>query len=130
MPDLLATLAEPTRREILRLVWEGERSAGDIAARFPVSFSAISQHLGALRAAGAVVRRREGRRQLYRADRAGLGPLGAYFDRLWGTKLDDLRRLAEAEQRALDDRPARGVRARAKRSRQHERRQDSRRRRG
>ena len=64
----LQVIAAPRRLRILELVWDRELSAGDIAAEFDVSWSAVSQHLRVLKAAGFVVERREGTSRLYRAD--------------------------------------------------------------
>jgi len=91
--DALQVVSEPRRREILRLVWSDELSAGDIAARFDVTFGAVSQHLGILRDAGFVHARRDGNRRLYRADRERLGPLAQALEAMWTDTLD---RLAEA----------------------------------
>ena len=95
--DALQVVAEPRRREILRLVWDGELAAGDIAARFDVSFPAVSQHLAVLREAGFVSVRREGRTRLYRADRKSLGPLRPLLERMWGDSIDRLVSLVEEE---------------------------------
>jgi DNA-binding transcriptional ArsR family regulator len=97
--DSLQVIAEPRRRAILRLVWNAEVPAGEIAARFDVSFAAVSQHLGVLRQAGLVTVRRDGTRRLYRADRAALGRLGQVLEQLWSVQLDELTELAEAEER-------------------------------
>ncbi|HQQ78695.1 MAG TPA: helix-turn-helix domain-containing protein, partial [Thermoanaerobaculia bacterium] len=62
MNATLAALGTPRRREILRLVWEEERSAGAIHGALPdVTFGAVSQHLRVLRDAGLVACRVEGR---------------------------------------------------------------------
>jgi DNA-binding transcriptional ArsR family regulator len=53
---------------ILELIWDNERSAGEIAAEFDVSWSAISQHLGVLKEAGFVTERRAGPSRIYRTD--------------------------------------------------------------
>lgn len=106
MSAALQLLAEPTRMEILRLVWSQERSAGEIAGRFAVTFGAVSQHLGRLLAGGLVRRRREGKHLFYRAEPAALGPLAAVLEALWAEKLDSLKSMAEAEQRAIDRRNA------------------------
>jgi DNA-binding transcriptional ArsR family regulator len=98
--DPLQVIAEPRRREILRLVWEEEASAGDIAARFDVSFPAVSQHLAVLRHAGFVRVRRDGTRRLYRADRDRLGDLAPVLQRMWASTLDELAALAEAAETA------------------------------
>lgn len=96
--DALQVVAEPRRRDILRLVWDRELAAGDIAARFDVSFPAVSQHLAVLRAAGFVSVRRDGRARLYRADRKALGPLRPLLEKMWNEKLDRLVSLIEGEQ--------------------------------
>lgn len=95
--DALKVVAEPRRREILRLVWDRELAAGEIADRFDVSFAAVSQHLGVLRDAGFVSVRRDGRARLYKAHRKGLGPLRPMLEKMWAAKLDELARLVEEE---------------------------------
>jgi DNA-binding transcriptional ArsR family regulator len=97
--DPLAALASPRRREILRLVWDGERSAGQIAAAFDVSWPAISQNLRVLREAGLVTERRAGTSRLYRADRDALLPLEPFLRKMWTRDIDRLAALAEAEER-------------------------------
>ncbi len=71
----LRAIAEPTRREILRLVQDSELPAGQIASRFDVTRPAISQHLKVLADAGLVTVRRDGTRLLYRARPEGLAEL-------------------------------------------------------
>lgn len=97
MVDLLTLIAQPNRREILRLVWDRERSAGEIADALPVTFGAVSQHLGALRDAGLVAVRPEGRRRYYRANRDRLGALRPALEALWGDTLERLAGAIEAE---------------------------------
>ncbi len=97
MPTALQVLAEPRRQAILRLLWDGERSAGDISRSFDVSFSAVSQHLARMREAEIVDVRREGRRRFYRARKETLGPLATYFEAMWSGKLDQLKALVETE---------------------------------
>jgi DNA-binding transcriptional ArsR family regulator len=76
--DALAALADATRREIVALLAGGERAAGELADRFPVSRPAISRHLRVLREAGLVRARTEGKRRLYRLDPAPLRDLDAW----------------------------------------------------
>ncbi|MEO7556788.1 MAG: metalloregulator ArsR/SmtB family transcription factor [Acidimicrobiales bacterium] len=100
MDAALKALAEPRRREILRLVWRDELPATDIADHFrEVTRSAISQHLGVLREAGLVTERRDGTRRLYRAQRDEMKKLRKFLDDYWTTGLDRLRDVAEAAQR-------------------------------
>jgi DNA-binding transcriptional ArsR family regulator len=93
--DPMRAIAEPRRREILRLIWDAEHTAGDIAARFDVTFGAVSQHLGVLRQAGLVVVRRDGTRRFYRANRPALAPFAAVLETMWAGQLDRLAQLAE-----------------------------------
>jgi DNA-binding transcriptional ArsR family regulator len=99
---VLAAIAEPRRQAILRLCWSRERTAGELANAFDVTFGAVSQHLKVLRDAGLVTVRPQGTRRFYRADRAALGPLSAYLEAQWAEQLDDLATLAEAAE-AGDD---------------------------
>lgn len=94
--DAVKVIAEPRRREILRLCWRAERTAGELADAFEVTFGAVSQHLKVLRDAGLVTVRREGTRRYYRANRTALGPLANYLEAQWARQLDDLAALAEA----------------------------------
>ena len=102
MESALRALAEPRRREILRLVWDAELPAGEIAAHFTVTRPAISQHLRVLREAGLVTERREGTRRLYRARPEGLAALKEVLDGFWGGRLELLRVAAEREERSVD----------------------------
>jgi DNA-binding transcriptional ArsR family regulator len=102
----LQVIAAPRRLRILELVWDTERSAGEIAAQFEVSWSAISQHLTVLKTAGFVVERREGRGRFYRADKAALGSLRAVVEDYWRSGLHRLKALAEAEERDAEERKA------------------------
>jgi len=95
----LDAIAEPRRREILALIRDRELAAGEIAANFDVTRSAISQHVGVLKQAGLVSERREGTKRLYRARPEGLAGLREFLDELWSDRLDVLTREAEREQR-------------------------------
>ena len=63
--QVFKALADPTRRQILEDLRDGERAAGDIAARFPISGPSISRHLSVLKSAGLVTERRDANRILY-----------------------------------------------------------------
>jgi DNA-binding transcriptional ArsR family regulator len=99
MQAVLDAISEPRRREILRLVRDGELSAGEVAARFDVTRPAISQHLKVLREAGLVSERRDGTRRLYSARPEALVELRQFLDQFWGERLERLRRAAESDQR-------------------------------
>lgn len=97
MDAVLKALAEPRRREIVRLVWDQERTASAIAGMFAdVSRSAISQHLSVLREAELVLERRDGTRRLYRSNRDQVARLRNFLDDYWHSGLERLRDAAEA----------------------------------
>jgi DNA-binding transcriptional ArsR family regulator len=104
MEAAVRAIAEPRRREILRLVRDRELPAGEIAAHFEVTRPAVSQHLAVLREAGLVEERRQGTRRLYRARPEGLRELYEFLDGFWGYGLERLRRAAEEEQRSRSKR--------------------------
>ncbi len=99
MQAALQAIAEPRRREILRLVRDEELTAGGIASHFDVTRPAISQHLRVLHGAGLVTERRDGTRRLYRARPEGLAELRAFVEDFWDGGLDRLKAEAEAEER-------------------------------
>ena len=103
MLDLaLRAIAEPTRREILRLVQDSELPAGRIALRFDVTRPAISQHLRVLTDAGLVTVRRDGTRLLYRARPEGLLELRQYLETFWDEGLMRLKQAAEQSMEGSD----------------------------
>jgi DNA-binding transcriptional ArsR family regulator len=103
MDVALKAIADPKRREILRLVWSDELPATDIASHFgDVTRSAISQHLGVLRQANLICERREGTRRLYLANVDEMARLRTFLDQYWSGGLDRLKTAAEAAQRKKD----------------------------
>ena len=103
---VLPVLASPRRQEILRLVWDEERCAGDIHAAMPeITFGAVSLQLKALADAGLVTVCAEGRYRYYRARRDALGPVGQELERVWGDALWRLKIHAELRQARRGPRP-------------------------
>jgi len=91
--NAFAALADPTRRRIVELLAEGERSAGELAAQFDTSRPGVSRHLRVLREHGLVRARGEGARRLYSLDPAPLAELDEWLARyraVWGNRLDAL----------------------------------------
>lgn len=83
-------LADPTRRRIVELVSEGERSAGEIASAFAISRPGVSKHLRVLREHGVVRSRSDGTRRLYSLEGEGLVELDDWIRRFWTNRLDAL----------------------------------------
>jgi DNA-binding transcriptional ArsR family regulator len=100
----IRAIAEPHRREILRLVWTAELAAGEIASHFDVTRPAISQHLRVLKEAGLVSERRNGTKRLYRAVPEGIAQLRAYLESYWDENLRSLKQAAEQEEQRRDRR--------------------------
>ena len=94
-------LADPTRRRILRLVRDDERSAGELASEFNhLSRPAVSQHLRVLQSANLVTVRRAGNHRLYRGRAEGLTEMRAFVNEMWTDRLARLKDVAEASERS------------------------------
>jgi DNA-binding transcriptional ArsR family regulator len=94
--EALRALAHPGRRTMLRLVWDQERPATELADAAGLSKSAASQHLKLLRDAGLVTVRVDANRRLYRADLERVSQVAAFLDEFWAAPLERLRATAEA----------------------------------
>jgi len=82
MDETASALADPIRRDILRLLRDAPRSAGAIAGAFSVTRPAISRHLRVLREAGLVVDRAQGRERVYRLEPGPLAAIEAFIAEL------------------------------------------------
>jgi DNA-binding transcriptional ArsR family regulator len=95
-PDIFRALADPTRRAVFERLSQREMSVSELTANFDVSQPAISQHLAALKGAGLVAERREGRNAYYRSDPRGLAPLAQWVQRyrvVWPARVEKLKRV-------------------------------------
>ena len=96
---ILSAIASPRRREILRLIWDEEQSAGAIHRAMPdVTFGAVSLQLRALEEAGLVEARSEQRHRFYRARRERLAPVAKILEDMWADALWKLKLAAELEE--------------------------------
>jgi DNA-binding transcriptional ArsR family regulator len=89
----LAVLADPVRLEIVELLAQSERTAGEIAAHFPVSGPAISRHLRVLRESGVATYRQDAQRRIYALNPASLEEVedwAAGLLRTWHQRFDAL----------------------------------------
>ena len=99
----LQAIAEPHRRQILRLIWARELPSGEIASHFSVTRPAISQHLKVLTVAGLATVRKDGTQRLYRARPEGLAELRGFLEEFWEDRLERLARAAEAHEGRLEN---------------------------
>jgi DNA-binding transcriptional ArsR family regulator len=105
---LLSAIASPRRREILRLLWAGERSVGEIHRQMPdVTLGAISLQLKTLAGAGLVSARAEQQQRLYRVCRERAEPVAAMLERMWDDALWQLKLAAELEETRRGPQPRR-----------------------
>ena len=113
---VLKTLASPRRREMVRLLWNGEQTAGAIRESMPdITFGAVSLQLGVLAKAGLVSSRVDGRYRVYRLHHEQLAPFAALLERMWDDALFQLTLRAELEQSRRGPRPHATRRARTAR---------------
>jgi DNA-binding transcriptional ArsR family regulator len=101
--EVFDAIAQPKRREILRLLSAGELSAGQIASRFAVTQPAISQHLKVLKEVGLISERRDGTKRMLSVRADGLVELHDFLAEVLPTRLDRLKEVAEKEERAERD---------------------------
>lgn len=106
LDEVFGALANPTRRDILDALLDGERTAGELAARFDMARPSVSEHLRALREAGLVEERPDGRLRHYRVTGEPMVDLVDWltpYERFWRRRLSDLGRVLDQ-----DDRPQGG----------------------
>jgi DNA-binding transcriptional ArsR family regulator len=101
MSELFAILADGTRRQILDLLVERDRSVNELVGAFHVSQPAISRHLRVLREAGLVRVRSAGQQRIYGLEAGPLAELDAWltpYRRFWAERLDALEEHLEEEE--------------------------------
>ncbi|HEY9249115.1 MAG TPA: metalloregulator ArsR/SmtB family transcription factor [Rariglobus sp.] len=104
----LAAIADPTRRRIVELLAERDRTAGELVGKFDLSAPAISQHLNVLREAGLVVTRAQGQSRIQSLNPAGFDGLDAWLEKtraVWSRRLDALERELLADDAAKKTKP-------------------------
>jgi DNA-binding transcriptional ArsR family regulator len=93
--DPFEALGDPNRREILRLLSDGDKAVREIAAAMPISRPAVSRHLRLLKDAGLVDEHAEGTRRIYRLEEQGVHAVQVYLEGVWGEAVGRFRLLAE-----------------------------------
>ena len=98
--NVLAALADPTRRHIFEALRERPQTVGQLAAGQPVSRPAVSRHLKVLASAKLVTVKPQGNRRLYLIKHDGLDNLRAYVESFWSETLSAYA--GEIERRVKD----------------------------
>lgn len=93
--DPFEALGDPSRREILRLLSDGDKPVHEIADALPISRPAVSRHLRLLKDAGMVSEQAQGTRRIYHLQEEGMLAVQAYLERVWGEAAARFRLLAE-----------------------------------
>ncbi|MBA3905333.1 MAG: winged helix-turn-helix transcriptional regulator [Pseudonocardiales bacterium] len=93
--DPFDALGDPNRREILRLLSQGDKPVAAIAAAMTISRPAVSRHLRLLKDARMVTEEARGTRRIYHLQDEGLDTVKAYLEGVWGDAATRFRLLAE-----------------------------------
>src|SRR5579863_3740636 len=99
--DPFEALGDANRREILRLLSDGDKPVQEIAAAMPISRPAVSRHLRLLKDAGMVAEQAQGTRRIYHLQEQGMEAVQAYLEGVWGEAAARFRLWAENTDREL-----------------------------
>jgi DNA-binding transcriptional ArsR family regulator len=94
-------LADPTRRDIVRVVLASEQSVSALAERYPMSFAAVQKHVAVLERAELISKRRRGREQLVRGDIEALRAVDRLLDQyeaVWRVRVDQMADILAEDQ--------------------------------
>lgn len=100
--DVFQAIADPTRREVIKLLAEKELPISEITSHFPISRTAVTKHLHILSEAQLVSGRKEGRKKLYSLQPGPLKELKhwlSYYEQFWNNKLSMLKHIVESEEK-------------------------------
>ena len=92
-------VADDSRRQVLVILRDGEKTPTEIATHFQFTLPALSTHLRVLKDAGLVSERKEGQRKYYSVNREGMSEMVDFFDLFWTDKLHSLKRYVESKKK-------------------------------
>jgi len=92
-------LADDSRRQVLVILKDGEKTPTEMATHFNFTLPALSTHLRVLRDAGLVSERKEGQRKYYSVNREGMSEMVEFFDAFWDDRLRSLKRFVESKKK-------------------------------
>ncbi|MFC0559170.1 ArsR/SmtB family transcription factor [Halalkalibacter alkalisediminis] len=98
--DVFQAIADPTRREVIRLLADQELPISEITSHFPISRTAVAKHLRILSEAKLVSGEKVGRERIYRLHPEPLAELKqwlSYYEQFWNNKLSILKHVVENE---------------------------------
>ncbi|MEP2533368.1 metalloregulator ArsR/SmtB family transcription factor [Shimia sp.] len=102
-PDLQPTfraLADPTRRDILRMLGDRDMTIAEVSDHFDMTRAAVKKHLVVLGDGGLITVRAEGREKINSLNAHALRPVAdwlGWFESFWDTRLDALKSAIEKE---------------------------------
>jgi ArsR family transcriptional regulator, arsenate/arsenite/antimonite-responsive transcriptional repressor len=88
-------VADDSRRQVLVILKDGEKTPSEMAAHFDFTLPALSTHLRILRDAGLVSERREGQRRFYSVNKDGMTEMVEFLDMFWTERLHRLKQYVE-----------------------------------
>jgi DNA-binding transcriptional ArsR family regulator len=100
LDSVFHALADPTRRQILRVLATSERTVGEIAKPHKMSLAAVSKHLKVLEGAELIARERRGSFHIVRLQARSLKQAEewiAFYSRFWNEQIDNLERYLEGD---------------------------------
>ena len=106
LDETFHALADPTRRGMLASLALGEKSIGELAEPFAMSFAGASKHVKVLEGAGLIARRKSGRTHLIRIEAKPLEEAERWirqWEKFWTVRLDRLEALIEQDKKENDD---------------------------
>src|SRR5580704_4310347 len=92
-------VSDDSRRQVLVILRDGEKTPTEIATHFSFTLPALSTHLRVLKDAGLVSERKEGQRKYYSVNREGMSEMVDFFDMFWTDKLHSLKRFVESKKK-------------------------------
>ncbi|HYB06869.1 MAG TPA: metalloregulator ArsR/SmtB family transcription factor [Nitrososphaerales archaeon] len=98
MGDHWKAMADASRRQILVLLKDGEKTPSEIAGNFDFTLPALSTHLRVLREANLVSERKSGQNRFYSLNRREMSEMVRFFEEFWDDSLIRLKRHAESKQ--------------------------------
>jgi DNA-binding transcriptional ArsR family regulator len=102
LDSIFGSLADPTRRDILRRVSKKEQTIGEIAKHYDLTFAAVAKHLAVLEKAGLITKRRRGKEQVVNISPNALFEADAYlqnYQKIWEERVNRLEQLINKEKK-------------------------------